>query len=35
MRLHPLFATLLFPVLIAAHAEAQQNRPSGRWDCQS
>lgn len=35
MRLHPMFATLLFCVVIASHAEAQQHRPSGRWDCQS
>lgn len=35
MRLHPLVTSLLFSVLLASHAEAQQNRPSGRWDCQS
>ena len=36
MRLRPLLASLMFAVVILPpSASAQQNRPAGRWDCQS
>jgi hypothetical protein len=35
LRLHPLLTTLLLAVSFTSNAEAQQNRPSGRWNCQS
>jgi len=36
MRLRPLLASLMFAIVIPPSlAEAQQNQPGGRWDCQS